>query len=483
MLERENSVEISVERASGKLPLMAQLGLLMGPFLSMIDSNIVNVALPDIAKNLNSLLTSAQWIISGYLLALSAGLAATSYLSKRFGKKPVYLVSLIGFTIGSAICSFAPTIQVLIAARVLQGLLGAPLIPIAMSMIFGGGENRREKDIPPALGLMLFLAPAIGPTIGGVLIHFFGWPSVFLINVPIGLVGFVAAQKIPSLLEDVGNVRIRLDIIGILALAGGLTLAFYGTINGPSNGWMSTHSWPYWLSGAALLILYVIWSLRTAQPALDIKLFREVRTALALTLCGLTSVIMFSIIVLVPMLMEDVQHISPLVAGITLFPQAIVTGIGTVVGTRLTGQYGVRRSAMLGMLLLTAGSVLLLVIEKSTPSWMTSIILIFRGLGIGLVIQPLLSFVLKGVGEGESSDANTLFNVFERLGGATGVALVVTFLQVREKQVSAISGFHETFLLLSGLALVGLLCTFLLDNRDNIEEGTSLTDERGVGSS
>jgi MFS family permease len=122
-----------------KLKLVAQIGLLMGPFLSMMDSNIVNVALPNIAKTLGSKLTDAQWIVSGYMLALAACLAVSAYLAKRFGTINVYRICLLGFTAGSAFCALSTSMNMLILARIVQGLLGAPLIPLAMSMIFGGG--------------------------------------------------------------------------------------------------------------------------------------------------------------------------------------------------------------------------------------------------------------------------------------------------------------------------------------------------------
>ncbi len=502
------TMEATQSEGARRLTLAAQIGLLMGPFLSMMDSNIVNVALPEIEHSLHSSLATAQWVISGYLLALSAVLAASAYLAKRFGAVRIYLISLAGFTIGSALCAMAPNIQLLIVGRVLQGALGAPLIPLAMSMIFGGGENSREQGIPPVLGMLLFLAPAIGPTIGGVLIHFFGWPSVFLVNVPIGLFGFAAALRIPKVSSDKGNALVSFDAVGIVTLASGLTLAVYGTSNGSLHGWMSNASWPYWTSGGLSLFAYVFWSLRNPHPAVDIKLFRSARTVLAVALCGLTSVVMFSIIVIVPVFMENVQNLSPLAAGLTLFPQALVMGGGIALGNKLSRRSGVRLCAMTGMLLLTLGSVALLLINKNTPPWITAFLLVFRGLGIGLVIQPVLWMVLRGLNADEAVDATTLYNVSERLGGATGVALLSTFLQARETDHmnqavkafrlsragsgagshtglsvseavraqlihAAVQGFHDTFWLLAAIAFVGFLGTLFLHSSGRPEAQSS----------
>ncbi|HKI57914.1 MAG TPA: MFS transporter, partial [Trueperaceae bacterium] len=137
---------------------MAMIGILAGPFMTMIDSSIVNIALPDMARELHGSLGNVQWVVSAYLLALAVALTGTAYLAKRFGTHRIYLLSLAGFTVTSALCAFAPSLPLLIGARILQGVFGAPLIPLAMNMLFGGGV---VKQMPAAAGMMLFLAPAI----------------------------------------------------------------------------------------------------------------------------------------------------------------------------------------------------------------------------------------------------------------------------------------------------------------------------------
>src|ERR1700733_10451121 len=147
-----------------KLALGIQFGLIAGPFLSMVDSNVVNVALPAILVDFHSSLSSVQWVISGYLLSSGAALVSSPYLSKRFGANRIYLLSLLGFIFASALCALAPNLEFLILARVLQGALGAVMVPLAMDMLLGkGGACGR---ISPAFGVFLFLAPALGPTFG-----------------------------------------------------------------------------------------------------------------------------------------------------------------------------------------------------------------------------------------------------------------------------------------------------------------------------
>ena len=260
-LERAAHQRVAAVGASRSAPVAetftfaAQAGLLAGPFLSMVDSNIVNVAIPDIARQLGSSLAIAQWIVSGYLLALAAVLAASAFLAKRFGTRRVYLASLLGFTISSGLCALAPNIEILIALRALQGATGAPLVPLAMSMLLGGGGS--QKKMPPAAGVVLFLAPALGPTLGGLLIPLAGWPSIFLVNIPVGIVGFFAMSKVAPRPSDRPDQNVRFDPVGLALLALGLTLALYGAAEAPVVGWTSQSAWPFLAAGALLLGAYI----------------------------------------------------------------------------------------------------------------------------------------------------------------------------------------------------------------------------------
>jgi EmrB/QacA subfamily drug resistance transporter len=466
----------------------------------MLDANIVNVALPDIATQLHASLNTSQWIISGYLLALAGGLAASAYLAKRFGTRRVYLASLTGFTFASASCALAPGIGWLIALRCAQGFLAAPLVPLAMNMILGGDQNQREElaqGFPPAAGILLFLAPALGPTVGGILIHLSGWPLIFLVNVPFGILGALGTLRTPADLPTDRRADVPFDPLGLLFLGAGLVLATYGTAEAPQQGWGSTSVWPYIACGGVLLLLYIMWALRRPHPAVDLKLLRDRQAALAVALCALASVVTFSMLVLVPIFVEQLQGMSVLTAGLVLLPQGLVTGLGIVAGDRLARRAGVRTSVLLGMVLLALTTASLLALTLTTPAWLTALLLSGRGLAVGLVIQPLLMAMLAGLTPPEVPDGNTLFNVAERLGGSIGIALLITFFTSRltvhinavlahtgipasqlhlgagtvsnvppaiaaQLGQAAVTGFHDTVWMLVALAALGCLAALLL---------------------
>ncbi len=475
---------ISPAIGAPRMPFVAQLGLLMGPFLSMVDSNVVNVALAPIAQSLHGSLHDTQWIVSGYLLALSAALAASAYLSKRFSTMRVYRVSLVGFLIGSILCALSPTLPLLIAARVFQGAFGALLIPLAMTMILGSGGRVASGEMSPLLGLVLFMAPAIGPSLGGLLIPLGGWPLIFLINVPFGIFGLIAGSRIKGRVADASDRSVRFDPLGIALLSLGVVGITYGATNGPTDGWLSLSSAPFWAAGAVLIFLYVVLRKDRPHPAVNLSLLRSPFTAAAVGIATLTSVVNFAMVVLVPLFMQSLQRASALTAGLALIPQALMSGVGTAVSNRVTRRLGTRATTVVGMLLLTAGTLFLLLMELDTPAWITACILVARSFAIGLVVQPLIQVAVGRVTPAQTADANTLFMITNRIGGAVGIAILVTLFQVRSQALArvhgvagAVTGFHETVLILTGLAAAGLVLAFFTLREKTAAPVDQLVDE------
>jgi EmrB/QacA subfamily drug resistance transporter len=429
-------------------------------------------------------------------------LGASAFLARRFGTRRVYLASLLGFTVASALCALAPSIGFLIAARVLQGALGAPLVPLAMSMLLG--KSGAARDIPAAGGILLFLAPAIGPTLGGVLVGTFGWSAIFLVNVPLGMLGFFAVLRAVEG-YDAGDRAARPDGVGLLLLASGLTLTTYGASEGTLRGWLTEGVWPLWTVGGCLLGLYVLWALRRERPAVDLKLLRHPQSGLAVGLCVLVAVVLFSVVFLLPVFMQNVQGLSAFEAGLVLLPQGIVTGVGTVLGERLARRYSVRKITVSGMAILAGGTAALLLVGYDTPGWLIAAILASRGLALGLTIQPLLMATIGGLNASEIADGNTLFSISQRLGASVGIAFLATFLQVRERlridevlraigipdagsqgaedlsrlpegmrqrlAEAATSGFHDTVWVLVVVCLLGLCASTLLGGRSPFDRG------------
>jgi EmrB/QacA subfamily drug resistance transporter len=454
--------------AVARLPALVRLCFLAGPMLSMIDSSVVNVAVPAIVRGLHTTLGTAAWAVSGYLLGLACGLAATPWLARRYGTRPAYAAALLAFTLASAACAVVPGVGLLIAARVVQGLAGAPMVPLAMSLILDPARaTDRTRGMPASAGVMLFAAPALGPAVGGLLISGFGWRSVFLVNLPIGLAALVGARAARRAAPtDIGDRSARLDVPGLLLLAAGLGLATYGASRGPSAGWLAAGSAPAWAGGLALVAAYLVRERRPAArrraPApVNLGLLRSPARARTLALACVASVVLFAVLFLAPVFLQQIQHHGTTVTGLVLLPQGVVMGLASWLGNALI-ERGKTRPAVItasvagGLALLAASTLGLLLLTASTPLWVTTGLLCGRGLALGLTVQPLVMALLDGLGAAAMPDANTLFNMAERLSGSFGVALLATLYASRAAATgSPVTALHDCALVLTVAAAVG----------------------------
>ena len=449
-----------------RLGALVQYALLAGPLLSMLDSSIVNVAVEPIARELHAGLTTVQWTVSGYLLALGAGLAGTAYRARRFGTRPVYQVSVIAFTVASALCALAPNAGVLVAARVLQGLVAAPLVPLAMSMLLGRATGA-ARSISPAAGIMLFLGPALGPTVGGALIGAVGWRAIFLINVPLGALAALAVRFVPPALAPGRTPGARFDLPGLILLAAGLTGLLLGASQGAASGWTSAVTLIPLAAGAALLAGYIAWALRRDQPALDLSLARHPVPALSMVLSALASVVTWAAVFLLPVFVQSVQGRSALAAGLTLLPQGLITGLSTALAPRLLTRLTIRLTVLAGFAVLALASLALLLVTATTPLWLIALILAVRSVSIGLVINPLLQALTEPLRPDQLNDANTLFNTCQRIAGSFGIGLLAALYATQSRTHGPIPALHLTGLVLAAIAATGALAALALPARRN----------------
>lgn len=443
-----------------RLSVIVQYGLLAGPLLSMLDTSIVTVAIEPIARELHAGLATVQWTISGYLLALGTGLAGTAYLARRFGTLPVYRVSLIAFTIVSVACALAPDAGALIGARVVQGLVGAPLVPLAMSMLLGSGGS--ASGISPLTGVLLFAGPAFGPTVGGTLIDVAGWRAIFLINAPVGVVAAWSAWRLPSSIAPGRSAKSAFDLPGLLMLASGLTLVLAGTSQGGAHGWGGRSAWAPLAAGLALLAVYTRWASRREQPALDLSLARSRVAALSMSLCALAEVVTWAAVFLLPVFVQTAQGRSALAAGVTLAPQGVITGLSTALGSTALKRFTIRTTACTGFVVLTGTSLGLLVIGAHTALWVVAVILACRAASIGLVITPLLTAVTQPLPPDQLGDANTLFTAWEQVAGSFGIGLITALYVSTARSHGVVTALHTAGAVLAAIAACGVIAALAL---------------------
>jgi MFS family permease len=404
-----------------------QYAMLAGPLLSMLDSSVVNVAAEPVARSLHASLAAVQWTVSGYLLALGTGLAGTAYLARRFGTLAVYRTGLVAFTAASALCAVAPGIGALIGFRAVQGLVAAPLVPLAMSMLLGKSGK-----------------------------------------VPFGTAAARAARRLPGGDSGHRSEKSEFDLFGLVLLAAGLLLLLLGTSEGGTDGWGSAGCLGPLVTGAALLAAYVLWASRRARPVLDLSLARRPVAALSMGLCALASVVTWAAVFLLPVFVQSVQGRSALAAGVAMAPQGLVTGLSTVLGSRVLTRFTVRSTVCCGFFVLGVASLLVEVVGAATPLWVISLILAARSASIGLVISPLLAALTGPLPPERMGDASTLFNVVNRVAGSFGIGLLASLYAVLARSAGGpVYALHVSGIVIACVAALGAAAALALPRLDN----------------
>src|SRR4051812_22519458 len=248
--------------------------VILGAIMSVLDTTIVNIALDDLSKDLHSSLDSIQWVITGYLLALAAVIPVTGWAARRFGARRLYLISLVLFTVGSALCGLAWSSGSLVAFRVLQGVGGGMLLPIGQIVLVKAAGPRNLPRVMSAIGVPIILAPVFGPTLGGLLLEHAGWQWIFLVNVPVGIVAVAVALRM--LPRDEPEEAGSLDAIGLGLVATGLVGLTYGLAQSGSSGSLTAPSVLVpGLLGVVLIAAFVRRALRIPAPLLDMRLYAD----------------------------------------------------------------------------------------------------------------------------------------------------------------------------------------------------------------
>lgn len=405
--------------------------------MAVLDNTIVSVALPQIQKAFHTTFDTITWISTGYFLSQAAVIPIIGYLSDRFGTKVVYLTALGLFTLGSALCVFAPNEEALIVFRIIQGLGGGAMMPTAFTLIYRLFGPAERGPVTATVGIPVFLAPAFGPTIGGYLTTTFDWSSIFTINLPIGVIAFILALFIlhnrQQEREAAGEVHTsgehRMDLAGLILSMLGFTTLVYGITEAGTRGWGDATVIGFMAAGAVILIAFAVVELFFASdPVINLRLFAQYTFAVSNILMWVVSAILFGSLFLLPFFFENVQHNSPLTAGLWLMAQGIATAVGMIIGGRLYNRVGPRPLVFVGLILLGAGTFGLTKLDASTSGGALQGWLVLRGLGLGLANTSLQTVALSSVSNKAMARASSLVNVTRMVFSAIGVAVMTTYL-------------------------------------------------------
>ncbi|MGI9184828.1 MAG: MFS transporter [Solirubrobacteraceae bacterium] len=388
-----------------------------------LDSTIVNVALPSISHSLHAGYSGLQWTIDAYTLVLAALLMLGGSTADRIGRRRVFQLGLALFSVGSLLCALAPTLGLLIAARVLQAIGGSMLNPVAMSIIRNVFEDPRERA--QAIGVwggVIGISLALGPVVGGALVDSVGWPAVFLVNVPIGLAAIaLTALYVPE--SRAAHAR-RLDPAGQVLVIVGLATLTYAIIEGPSHGWLSAETLIEFAVAILAFGLLVVHELRREQPLIEVRFFSSApfSGASMIAICAFAALGGF--LFLNTLYLQNVRGLSPFDAGLYLLPMAAVTLVVAPLSGRLVGSRGSRLPLVVGSFALMASAVLLTGLSRGTPVAQLLGSYFLFGLGFGLMNPPITNTAVSGMPPSQAGVAAAVASTSRQVGQTLGVAVL-----------------------------------------------------------
>ncbi len=407
-------------------------------FMSVLDVSIVNVAIPSMQKDFGVTTDQIQWVSTAYSLALGVIVPASAWLGERLGLGRAYVVSLVAFGLGSALCGLAWDINSMIVFRILQAIPGGIIPVVALSMVYRLVPRERIGAAMGLYGLGIVFAPAVGPTLGGYLVEYVNWRLIFFINVPIGVLGAIAALVWLPLPK--GSRGKRFDVLGFASVATGLFSLLLALSEGESWGWTSYPILILITVGVLCLALFVVIELEVDEPMLNVRVFRYWPFTNSLILIAVLSVGLFGVLFFIPLFLQQTQGLGAFDTGLLLLPQALVMGVLMPVAGRIYDRFGPRWPAVIGLTILAIGTWMLRDLSVDSSWSELRWILMFRAVGMGLAMMPIMTGGISAVPPDQVSGASAFNNVTQRTAAAMGLAALTALLSSREAQQLADTG-------------------------------------------
>jgi EmrB/QacA subfamily drug resistance transporter len=429
-------------------------------FMVGLDTTIVNVALPSIGRELHAGVSGLQWVIDAYILVLASLLMLSGSIADRIGRRRTFQTGLALFSVGSLLCSLAPSLGWLVAFRMLQAVGGSMLNPVAMSIITNVFIEPRERA--RAIGIwggVFGLSMALGPILGGLLVQGVGWPGIFWVNVPVGIAAIVlTAMYVP---ESKAPRARRPDPVGQLLVIVLLAGLVYALIEGPASGWTSGEIIGCFAAAAASLCALIWYEPRRSEPLIDLRFFRSApfSGAIGIAICAFAALGGFLLVN--TLYLQNVRGYTPLLAGLYLLPMAAMTAIGGPIAGRIVGSRGTRLPLIVAGVGITVAGVLLTHLANGTPTAELLLTYLILGVGFGMVNAPITNSTVSGMPRSQAGVAGGVASTSRQIGSSLGVAVIGSVT------VTALHGpFRENFAAAShvgwwimtgcGVAILGL---------------------------
>jgi EmrB/QacA subfamily drug resistance transporter len=409
------------------------LVLIVGMFMSVLDTSIVNVAIPRMQTALSASVDDIEWVVTAYTLMLGVVVPLSGWLGLRIGLTRLYVICLGAFSVGSALCGLAWSLESEIAFRILQAIPGGILPVATLTLLYQIVPPQKLGSAMGIYGLGVVVAPAIGPTLGGYLVEYVSWRVIFLINVPVGILGIILALIVfPQIRPTTWP---KLDIWGFVTIAYALFALLLAFSEGEDWGWTGYRVLGLFVSAGLSLMLFVIIENEVDNPLIDLRIFRSFAFTVSLVLLVIAMVALFSALYFLPQFLQLVQGLPELQSGLVLLPGALVMTVMMPIAGRLYDMIGPRYPVMIGLAIIAYGSYLMAGITVDTPRVDIEEWLAIRNLGVGLAMMPVITAGVASLPRALTAAGSSVNNVMQRVAASVAIAVFGSLNTVKAAQL------------------------------------------------
>jgi len=462
--------------------------LMVGSFCTVLNQTLLNTAFPTLMRTFNITASDVQWLTTGFLLVNGIMIPITAWMINKFSSKKLYLFAMAVFLIGTITCFIAPTFSILLIGRLVQAAGVGISMPLLQNIMYTIYPPERRGAAMGMVGIVIALAPALGPTLSGWVIDHYSWRQLFGIVIPIVLLVIILSFFLMRSVIPLSNPKI--DFLSVILSTIGFGSLLYGFSSVGNKGWSSFEVIGFILVGAVVLAFFVWRQLHIENPLLELRVFKSSTFTLAAILAGVTNMAMIGVSMVVPMYIQNIHGASAFQSGLMLLPGALVIGVMNPITGSIFDKYGAKRLAIIGMFILSCSTAPFAFLTENTPSAYIIVLYMVRMFGISMVMMPVTTSGMNSLPAKLISHGTAVNNTFRQVASSIGTAILISVLTnitnnnlpkesmmekaplayARQAINATLSGYQAAFSVAILFCIVGFILTFFIKKTSKSKE-------------